>query len=281
MKLCIKIALFFSLLLVHCDNPFGKDEIKGDNRSISGVVSVSGSRNAAGVYVWLDILNIGNFTDESGAFTLILPPSSTLNSTGKVTGDFDLYFYTINHKLVTKKIIFRDGSVVYGSGDVDANGTVHNISLFRTFYAETRATFPLPSNPGEQYGLSVTGHFKSSSGSCQINIPNGSMIFLGAIFIIDVESGQVYKHQLASGRDEPFIVTLTQKEQIYAFHPSVGSEITFNKDYIVIPYIFPHHPDVPSGLLATLGISEYEINEKYLSLLFSGTFGTFRRPEED
>lgn len=280
MKNWMSIALLLPLLSVNCNNPFGQDEIKGDNRSIEGVVSLSG-RNAAGVYVWLETLNIGTFTNESGAFMLVLPPKSSLNSTGTVTGDFDLYFYSINYQLVTKKVIFRDGSVIYGSGDVDKNGRIHGVSLFKTFSAETRAVFPLPTNPGEQFGLSVTGHFKTSSGTFQINMPNGTMIFLGAIFIINVQSGEVYKYQLASGRGEPFIVTLTPKEQIFSFHPNIGSEIALKKDYKVIPYIFPYYPNLPSGLLAALGISEYEMNEKYLSLLFSGTFGTFQRPEEE
>jgi hypothetical protein len=264
-----------------CENPFSDDQIKGDNQTIHGKVTAIGAPSSANIYVWLDVIDVGTFTDSNGEFILKLPPKSTLNATGSVTGDFDLYFYTINYSLVKKKLVIRDGSFYYNNGDVDDTGRVKNVSLVKTFNAETHASFKLPEQPGYQYGLSTTAHFTAKSNNFEINIPNGSMILLGGILIIDLESGEVYKHQLASGKNNDFIARLTSQEKIWSFHPNVGEEIVLRRDYQIVPYIFPYYPDLPAGLLESLGISEYKVDEKYLNLLFDATFATFQRPQED
>ena len=271
--------LILSLFICACDNPFGEDEIKGENRTITGVVSLSGLSNAKGVYVWLDVLNIGTFTDESGAFTLTLPPKSALNASGTVTGDFDLYFYTINHALVIKKVVVKDGSIMYENGDVDKNGSINNINLLKSFDVETRPVYPLPNEPGRQSGLSVTAHFKSILGNAKINIPNGTMILLGGCFVINKETGHVHIYELP-GTGKPFISSLSRQEQIWSFHPNTGDEILYRTPYQVIPFVFPYHAGLPEELLASMDVSETTLNENYLSILFSGEFGQFERPEE-
>ncbi|MBN1465841.1 hypothetical protein JXA02_08780 [candidate division KSB1 bacterium] len=276
----ISCCLFLSLLLLPaCDNPFGEDEIEGENRVLSGVVSLPGMQNAKGVYVWLDGVNVGAFTDESGAFRLTLPPRSALKAAGTVTGDLDLYFYTINHLLVVKKVILRDGAVLYGSGDVDRNGEIKNVSLPKSFSVETRAVYPLPHETGYQSGLSMTAHFIASLEGTKISIPNGSMILLGGCFVINVETDEVYLYQLP-GTGAPFIASLGWREQQWSFYPSSGDEILYWTPYRVIPFIFPYYPDLPKELLQSIGVSETTISEKYLNILFSGEFGQFERPEE-
>lgn len=281
MKKILLAVLASSVLLLMCDNPFGDDRIKGDNQTIHGKVTALGASSAANIYVWLDVIDVGTFTDENGEFTITLPPKTTLNATGSVTGDFDLYFYTINYALVKKKVVIRDGSFFYNNGDVDDKGRVENVSLVKAFEAETRASFKLPGEFGYQYGLSMTAHFIGKVNGFEINIPNGSMILLGGILIIDLETGDVYEHQLASGTNNDYVVRLTSKEQLWSFYPGVGEEIVLKRDYQIVPYIFPYYSDLPAGLLASLGISEYDVNKDYLSLFFDGTFAIFQRPQEE
>ncbi len=275
------IVTAMAFMTMACENPFGEDEIQGDNQTIHGKVTAIGAPSSANIYVWLDVIDIGTFTDANGEFTLKLPPKSTLNATGSVTGDFDLYFYTINYSLVKKKLVIRDGSFYYNNGDVDDRGRVKNISLVKTFNAETCASFKLPQQPGYQYGLSTTAHFTGKSNNFEINIPNGTMVLLGGILIIDLESGEVYQHQLASGKNNDFVARLTFQEKIWSFHPNVGEEIVLGKEYQIVPYIFPYYPELPGGLLKSLDISEYGVNKDYLSLFFDGTFAVFQRPRED
>ncbi|MBN1558992.1 hypothetical protein JW998_01990 [candidate division KSB1 bacterium] len=279
MKISTAFCVLLSLLILACDNPFGEDEIKGENRVISGAVSLTGVKSAKGVYVWLDVIHVGTFTDESGAFNLTLPPKSALNASGTVTGDLDLYFYTINHLLVKKKVIMRDGSVVYGSGDVDRHGVIKSIYLPKSFAVETRAVYPLPNETGYQSGLSMTAHFTSTFEGTKITIPNGSMILLGGCFVINVGTNEVYSYQLP-GTGAPFIASLGWREQQWSFYPNSGDEILYRTPYKVIPFIFPYYPELPQELLQSIGVSETTINEKYLEILFSGEFGQFERPEE-
>ncbi len=279
MRKIVLAVLAFSFLFLTCENPFGQDSITGDHQTIRGKVRAIGAPNSANIYVWLDVVNVGTFTTESGEFTIKLPPKATLNATGTVTGDFDLYFYTINYSLVKKKVVIRDGSFVFNNGDVDETGRVKNISLVKTFIAETRTSFTLPEEAEYQYGLSTTAHFTGKSNNFEINIPNGSMVLLGGILIINLDSGEVSEHQLASGKNTDFIASLTLQPQIWSFHPNIGKERVLDTEYRIVPYVFPYYPDLPAGLLASLGISEYEVNKDYLSLFFDGTFGTYHWPK--
>lgn len=281
MKKSVLVILSLIFGFLTCENPFGDDSISGDRQTLHGRVRAIGAPNSANIYVWLDVVNVGAFTNDNGEFTLKLPPRATLNATGTVTGDFDLYFYTINYSLVKKKVVIRDGSFVYGNGDVDEKGRVKNTSLVKTFTAETRASFKLPETHGYQYGLSTTAHFTARSNGFEINIPNGSMILLGGILIIDLETGNVFEHQLASGTNNDFIARLTSKEQVWSFYPNVGDEIALLKEYQVVPYVFPHYSELPPELLASLDISPYTVSADYLRLFFNGTFGTFQRPQEE
>lgn len=279
----MKRARFFFLLLalsLACDNPFGQDEITGENRTVSGVVTVKDSQSAKGVYVWLDKVNVGTFTDEEGAFTLTLPPKSTLNATGTVTGDFDLYFYTISHELIIKKVILRDGSILYSNGDIDKNGEIHNIILLKKFSVKTVPVFPLPTQSGYQFALSIASHFKTTFPGTQISIPNGNMSLLGGCFVINTETNQAHLYELP-GTGKPFIASLDRQEQVWGFHPKTGDEILFRTTYKTVPFVFPYYPDLPPELLNSIGVSETEMNENFLSILFAGDFGEFERPEEN
>ncbi len=261
-----KLFFLVLFLILACDNPFGQDEISGDNSTLTGTVTVKDAPNAKGVYVWIDKINVGTFTDDDGNFTLTLPPKSTLTKTGTVTGDFDLYFYTISHELVIKKVILREGSILYGNGDVGANGKIHDISLFRNFQVKTVPVFPLPSTAGYQFALSVASHFSTTSPGTKISIPNGNMSLLGGCFVINMETNKAYLYDLP-GTGKPFVAALERQEQIWGFHPNSGDEIVLRTTFKTIPFVFPYYPDLPEELLSSIGVSETEINENFLSIL--------------
>ena len=279
MKLLRLFFLSFAVLMA-CDNPFGQDEITGENQIVSGVVTATDAESAKGVYVWMDQVNVGTFTDEDGNFTLKIPPKSVLTETGIVTGDFDLYFYTISHELVIKKVVLRDGAVLYGNGDVGKKGKMSNIILLKNFHVKTVPVFPLPSTSGYQFALSIASHFTSTMSDTKISIPNGNMSLLGGCFVINTETNETYLYDLP-GTGKPFIATLDSQEKVWGFHPNTGDEIQVRTTYKTIPFVFPYYPDLPPELLKSINVSETEINENYLSILFSGEFGEFERPEPD
>ena len=279
-KRLVKLFVLALVVILACDNPFGQDEITGENRTVSGVVTVTDAENAKGVYVWMDLVNVGAFTDAGGSFTLTLPPKSALIKSGIVTGDFDLYFYTISHELIIKKVILRDGNILYGNGDVDKNGKMHNVVLLKKFKVKTIPVFPLPTQSGYQFALSVASHFTSTNPGSKISIPNGNMSLLGGCFVIDTETNKAHLYELP-GTGKPFIASLDRQEQVWGFHPKTGDEIKVRTTYKTIPFVFPYYPDLPPELLSSISVSEMEINENYLSILFSGDFGEFERPEEN
>ena len=65
------------------------------------------------------------------------------------------------------------------------------------------------------------------------------------------------------------------------FSSNSGDDIQIRTTYKAIPFVFPYYPDLPEELLSSIGVSETEINENFLSLLFAGDFGEFERPEEN
>lgn len=264
MTLC---TLFMLTLFAGCqNNPFGQDKISGDARTISGSVVNGEKRPLPGVYVWLDVVNVGTFSDASGNYTLTLPPRNVVNSVGTVSGVFDLYFYTINHQLSIKNVFLKDGGVIYGEADVDKNGAIRQILLSRIFKAQTKTAFTTI-NPATKEKLSVSAHLTTEAESVSVLIPRGSIVLLGGVLIRSQATGKVYLCE-DYGPVEPYVEQLSIRERIWGFHPNFKAMQLTDGDYEVTPFIFPYYPQLPPQLLAGLGMAGYKMNEKFLDICF-------------
>jgi len=275
----ISLGLLSLAIFAACSNPFGNDEITGEKRTLTGAVTISGAADLSGVYVWLDRINVGVFTDEKGEFKLTLPPKSTLNASGEVSGEFDLYFYSINCKLEIRKVLLRNGVLLYGEADVDKNGAVRNLTLIQTFSVETRSAFPQIS-PGDPPEISITAHMRACIDSFAVNIPGGNFVLLGGVFIKRIETGQVFMFELAGTEGRPYIEMLDKKERLWSFHPDVFDRGLEMGTYRIYPLVYPNYPDIPAGLFETLGLSPQVMDEKYLDLFVLGTFAEFEVLED-
>jgi hypothetical protein len=264
MSLCMLLML---TLFAGCqNNPFGQDKISGDARTISGSVVNGDKRPLSGVYVWLDVVNVGTFSDASGNYILTLPPRNVVNSLGTVNGVFDLYFYTINHQLAIKKVFLKDGGVIYGEADVDKNGAIRQVYLPRTFKARTETAFSVIDSATKEK-LSVSAHLTTEAESVSVLIPHGSIVLLGGVLIRSQATGKVYLCE-DYGPVEPYVEQLTIRERIWGFHPNFKAMALTDGAYEVRPFIFPYYPQLPPQLLASLGMAGYKMNEKYWDICF-------------
>jgi len=274
----MKIAMILSMILslfFACENPFGKDEITGENRTLTGAIHIDHSDRLDGVYAWLDIVNVGAFTDDNGQFTLTLPPKSAMNVSGEVSGEFDLYIYSINLELKVKKVILRNGVIVYGEGDVDKHGAVPGLDLRQTFSVETRTAFPRLS-PGDAPRMSITAHMQAKPDSFAVNIPGGNLVLLGGVFIKNIETGEVHIFELAGTEGRPYIDMLHHQETLWSFHPDVFGRGLQRGSYKVYPLVYPYYPNLPPALFESLEISSRIMDAKYLKLLCVGSFAEFK-----
>ena len=268
----VVILLIILPLFMACENPFGKDEIAGENRTVTGTIQVESADRLDGAYVWLDGVNVGAFTDDEGRFKLTLPPKSAMNVSGEVNGEFDLIIYSINLELKVKKVILRNGAIIYGEGDVDKHGVVLGLDLQQTFSVETRSAFPQLS-PGDAPRMSITAHMRAKRDSFAVNIPGGNLVLLGDVFIKNIGTGEVHIFELAGGR--PYIDMLHRDETLWSFHPDVFARGLKKGFYKVYPLVYPWYPDLPQGLFESLDISPQIMDAAYLKLLCVGNFAEF------
>ena len=273
------IGLIFLLILIVCENPLTDDEIIGENRTLSGAIQVSGVEDLSGVYIYLDVVNVGVFSDANGEFVLTLPPKSAMNVSGDVSGEYDLYIYSINYELVIKKVILKNSVILYGEADVDKKGKVLGLSLMQSFRVETRSAFPQVS-PGDPPKMSITAHFNAAVDSFAVNVPGGNMVLLGGVFIQEVQSGDLYLFELEMDSGKPYIEFLQRTERLWSFHPNVFSRRLSKGRYKIIPLVYPYYSHLPAGLFESLGFSPRRIDAGFMKLFFPGDYGKFEVLED-
>ena len=265
----------FVILTLSCDNPFSEDEIAGDQRTLRGSVTLQGNGSPKGVYVWLEGIEVGTFTDEQGEFTLTIPPKSALNAGGEINGEFSLYFYSINYTLETKTVLLKNGSILYGKGNVGKDGIVPSTFLMKTFDAETRTAFNVVI-PADTLHLSITAHFKAVGDSFKISLPKATMILLGGVFIRDLNSGTIYVAESETGTGEPYVELLKKRDRLWTFHPNIEKLGLPSGRYDILPYVFPYYPRLPANLLKSMGIESGHMSTAYLELCFTCQCAEFR-----
>ena len=78
MKINYTLLVITVLTLCTCTkNPFHNNGSVSDHYSIKGSVELDDGENPESLYVWLEIINIGTWTDTTGQFSLSLPPTGS------------------------------------------------------------------------------------------------------------------------------------------------------------------------------------------------------------
>ena len=127
-----KLRLYILMvLLAGCtDNPFFDDKIEiQQNRSISGQVELDQGVTLSGVYIWFEVLNLSDWTDEDGNFEIELPAAET-QAGGGLNGIYRLYIYTANYQYEQYDLLLLKGEFKYDTETLDTKGNFkHKITL--------------------------------------------------------------------------------------------------------------------------------------------------------
>ncbi|TDI84607.1 MAG: hypothetical protein E2O79_03135 [Caldithrix sp.] len=276
----IAATLLFFLILSSCtSNPFGDDDISGGNRKISGKVQLSNNLNPEGVFVWLEGLNIGTKTDAQGTFQLILPPPSS-QSSGGISGVFNIYFYMDNFDIVTKPVAVGGGLFVYSQGELNNSGEFFNaIFLFQSLSIET-VMMPniVAGDTGSVISAWVT--LQAMKDTVTVFYPRtvttAERDFLAPLLFRNVITNEVFiiEFVLAGLGFSDFIdVTVAPITRQYVTGLSPGL-LPVGK-YEVIPYLFTAHDNLPNALLKTIGQNVEELGADYLKIPFIREGGQF------
>jgi len=243
----MSLAMFFGCT----ENPFYEDVIKSaDGLTVAGHVNLSDNTSPDGIYVWMEELNVGTFTDENGDFLLSLP-SPSAQPGGGLSGEFNLYYYMGNYKLETQQLLFVRGNIKYGEAKVDEQGTMNPVTLqllgtlqvfldIDQFRVSSRSDFWL------EYSISnVMEGF-----SVQIYKDPRIPLTIANIFFIPVHGDisetilyatfEDYTHQWVSSS-----ITSIFTDTTHNFNLPVG-------EYYVMPYLH-FDQEIPAMLISSLG----------------------------
>lgn len=125
MKQFYYIAIFIIIILYlnSCtENPYFEDKIDVQkNRIIKGKVNLGYGAIPNNVYIWLEGLNLSDWTDNDGRFSIELPPAESQPGNG-LNGIYALFFYLANYKYEKFDLLVLDGSFRYDTDIIDSNG---------------------------------------------------------------------------------------------------------------------------------------------------------------
>ncbi|MFQ5823218.1 MAG: hypothetical protein ACE5JB_04105 [bacterium] len=271
------IVIGLSVLSGCTSNPFGDDEISGGDRRISGVVQVSQELNPLeGVYVWLESFNIGTKTDEQGNFRIELPPPSS-QSTGGVSGVFNLYFYIANFNLVIKPVAVKDGLFVYSQGGLNQDGEFHS-PIFLT-QALRIFTEMIPDTVERDSGRIIRADVRLQAIEDTVTVFFPTMVgqyFAPLIFEkIGTDTVFVIHGFVFGGFEFGDLLVVDEDSRTRTFVKRLEpGELPVGR-YEVIPYLFLRHDSVPEELISSIGEDVMEIGSNYLEIPFIREGGQF------
>jgi hypothetical protein len=253
-------------------SPFGETEISGGSRQIRGQVELDTGQIPKDVYVWLEGFNVGARTDQSGRFEVALPPESFSAGTN---GAFNLYFYLANFALATTPLTVRNGSFVYGQGEIGQNGELNKPKLLSEILHITTVVTPASVARTYRDTISVRVMLRAFFGPVKIVFPKSFVDNIGALFFRQVETGEVLVVQLFPGIMFDHTETIGRATRTAsAVFDLIYSPIPPGK-YEVIPYLLVQNDAVPPQLIAGLGENVEALSPNYLKIPFSREGGSF------
>ena len=272
----IIVAGMFLIHISGCTwNPFGDDDISSGHRQIHGTVRLHDGSSPEGVYVWLEVFNVGTYTDQAGQFTIILPSGSSQGSSG-LSGIYNLYFYIANYKLSTAQVVVREGEFLYSRGEINKDGKLTAPKVLSRFlWIETTVN---PSSVAANYtgNIDVNVALTAIDDSATVIVPKSlGDKWLGAILLKKTDSQGVLIY-----KSVPFATT-----QLTVLVGSITANVnmTFTLilkpllpgNYEIIPYLLIAHETIPEDLFESIGLNARELSQDYLNIPFKREGGEF------
>lgn len=247
-------------------NPFGENQIRGGSRSLRGEVAFHEGGPGHQVYVWLEGIELGTFTDKQGAFELVLPTDLSRNSNAPTNRLLKLYFYVANYSMRQRRVLIRDGQFVYDRGDVTKNGKLASQVVLKRFLSVRSAISParVPENYSGIITASVT--LQASVDSVTVVFPNAIGGMLGAVLLRNLDTEQVFIYEAVPG------LASVESERIGFVSRTRSLGFGINQRplppgrYEVVPYLLIAHEPVPEALLASIAPHVIALTPNYLKL---------------
>ena len=273
MKINYTLLVITVLTLCTCTkNPFHNNGSVSDHYSIKGSVELDDGENPESLYVWLEIINIGTWTDTTGQFSLTLP--STGSSEGGQNGQFSLCAYAVNYQHASTMVTILDGQFVPGENGLDDKGNLRTpLTLDKRLQISTAVKpsfLELPANQMVEVTITLNPLDQQVTVQSRRAIVNRATAYTG-LFIVN-ENGEVaHKEDIESARmaEEPIGINV----KTWVISMDASSSNLSSGEYSVVPYMLVKS-DVPLGLLESMGKELLEFSDDYLRLPMKRKDGT-------
>jgi hypothetical protein len=246
-----------------------------DGLSVSGKIVLDDSSSPERIYIWLQELNIGVYTDKNGDFTLFLP-SSEAQPGGGYTGAGNIYFYIGNYQFDKRSVLLLNGKFQLNQQNINSRGHLTETILLKKL-------------------LSI----RTSVDPDLVNSTSGSWLTLKTYISPHVDSViiQTFKHQRDENMftnvyfqdktkpiDEAVFVRRSAFLRTYAVYANEVWYLNVHSDslnltegtYDIIPYIKIIQESFPFDLLLCMGVDIYTYNTSYLNIPFKEETGQLK-----
>jgi hypothetical protein len=246
-----------------------------DGLSLRGKITLDDGCSPEQVYVWLQELNIGVFTDENGKFKLFLPTAEAQPG-GGYTGLANVYFYLGNYQFEKRVVYLLYGKFQLNRQSIDAKGCLTNDILLKKL-------------------LSIRTTIEPSS----VNTISSSWLTLKTYISPHIDSVviQTFKHQRDENMftnvyfqdkskpiDEAVFIRRSVFLRTYAVSSNEIWYLNINSDslnlaeglYDIIPYIKIIQNNFPYNMLTSLGVDAHSYNTSYLNIPFKLNTGQLK-----
>ncbi len=265
-------GISFSILLIilSCThNPFFHEKINPAKRSqISGKVIVDGG-NLENVFIWLEGLDLTTRTDEQGNFKLTIPPAY---SNSGLNGIYNIFYYLGNYKLASSSVYIYETEFAYGQGDLDRNGNLFDIYLFKMLNIETQIA---PSEIGQNYSgnIEITVTLKNLIDSVLIGTFHIDENFFTSIIFKNTANPSDRSKLYSESKDFATIIIDSVKE----WHMIIPWTPGFLESgvYDVFPYLHIFQEELSPQLLINIGKNADKFDYDYLKIPFKQNVGRF------
>lgn len=249
------------------ENPFdGQAKITSKNK-VSGFIELEGDADARNVYVWLDIFDLGDFSDARGHFQLELPPPEK-QPQGGYTGQVNLYFYSANYKIDSTSLIIRRGEFLFPQGLTDETGQLRNPVILEKLLDVTVTVLPATFSADDNAPVQIVVNLCATQHPVEILTTETSDREI-AVFLaerVDTSDGGFFPINADTYR-EVFRIVENEPEIWESYFVPAPVRLP-EGEYRMLPYIWVRQRGLPRGLIESLGIPFEQFSPAYGNLPF-------------
>ena len=276
--------IYVATLTLSCtSNPFSNDqEIK--EAKLSGQVELSDGLSPDSVYVWLEGINLGAYTDNNGKFSISLPPPEAQGYGKGFNGELNLYFYVANYGLGSSVVVFANGKLDQVQQDIDEDGSLIEVKTLSPLLHIRTSTLLQSLNFGVQdtFPMKVIVEFETFYKTLVVESlredlpwPQRGFFRTGIIFksldnpsqnTIFVDSPKCFLYHDA---------LLKNSKQTWEYDFELNKDEILPGKYSVFPYLLIHQRNVPPELIESISPGVEDFGMDYLKLPMKRTDGLF------